>query len=201
MELSTLLNYSGREIVSSDFDFSNPDFLNINNWSVKKIGKTFDISWDHSDVIQKSPLYGDNAKAMKNDLIYLQMAKTWGKNSHCKRMQVGCLMVKDKSIISDGYNGSPTGFPNICEDKNMVTLPYVLHAEANAITKLAKSTQSSDGSTIYVTLSPCFECSKLIIQSGIKRVVFSEVYRKPESLPFLIEAGIELYKINQFDQI
>jgi dCMP deaminase len=201
MELSTLLNYSGREIVPSDFDFSNPDFLNINNWSVKKIGKTFDISWDHSDVIQKSPLYGDNIKAMKNDLIYLQMAKTWGKNSHCKRMQVGCLMVKDKSIISDGYNGSPTGFPNICEDENMVTLPYVLHAEANAITKLAKSTQSSDGSTIYVTLSPCFECSKLIIQSGIKRVVFSEVYRKPESLPFLIEAGIELYKINQFDQI
>jgi dCMP deaminase len=201
MELSTLSNYSGREIVSADFDFSNPDFLNIKNWSVKKIGKTFDVSWDHSDAIQKSPLYGENTKAMKNDLIYLQMANTWGKNSHCKRMQVGCLMVKDKSIISDGYNGSPTGFPNICEDENMVTLPYVLHAEANAITKLAKSTQSSDGSTIYVTLSPCFECSKLIIQSGIKRVVFSEVYRKPESLPFLIEAGIELYKINQFDQI
>jgi dCMP deaminase len=201
MELSTLSHYSGREIVSADFDFSNPDFLNINNWSVKKIGETFDISWDHSDAIQKSPLYGENTKAMKNDLIYLQMAKTWGKNSHCKRMQVGCLMVKDKSIISDGYNGSPTGFPNICESVDMVTLPYVLHAEANAITKLAKSTQSSDGSTIYVTLSPCFECSKLIIQSGIRRVVFSEVYRKPDSLPFLIEAGIELYKINQFDQI
>jgi dCMP deaminase len=201
MELSTLSHYSGREIVSEDFDFTNPDFLNINNWSVKKIGKTFEISWDHSDAIQKSPLYGENAKAMKNDLIYLQMANTWGKNSHCKRMQVGCLMVKDKSIISDGYNGSPTGFPNICEDENMITLPYVLHAEANAITKLAKSTQSSEGSTIYVTLSPCFECSKLIIQSGIKRVVFSEVYRKPDSLPFLIEAGIELYKINQFDQI
>ena len=201
MELSILSHHSGREIVSEDFDFSNPDFLSINNWSVKKIGKTFDISWDHSDAIQKSPLYGENAKAMKNDLIYLQMANTWGKNSHCKRMQVGCLMVKDKSIISDGYNGSPTGFPNICEDENMITLPYVLHAEANAITKLAKSTQSSEGSTIYVTLSPCFECSKLIIQSGIKRVVFSEVYRKPDSLPFLIEAGIELYKINQFDQI
>jgi dCMP deaminase len=201
MELSTLSHYSGREIVSADFDFANQDFLNINNWSVKKIGKTFDISWDHSDAIQKSPLYGENTKAMKNDLIYLQMAKTWGKNSHCKRMQVGCLMVKDKSIISDGYNGSPTGFPNICESEDMVTLPYVLHAEANAITKLAKSTQSSDGSTIYVTLSPCFECSKLIIQSGIRRVVFSEVYRKPDSLPFLIEAGIELYKINQFDQI
>jgi len=205
MELTTLSHYSGREIVSADFDFSNPDFLNINNWSVKKIGKTFDISWDHSDFIQKSPLYGDekgdNIKAMKNDLIYLQMAKIWGKNSHCKRMQVGCLMVKDKSIISDGYNGSPTGFPNICEDENNITLPYVLHAEANAITKLAKSTQSSDGSTIYVTLSPCFECSKLIIQSGIKRVVFSEVYRNPDSLPFLIDAGIELYKIKQFDQI
>jgi dCMP deaminase len=205
MELTTLSHYSGREIVSADFDFSNPDFLNINNWSVKKIGKTFDISWDHSDFIQKSPLYGDengdNIKAMKNDLIYLQMAKTWAKNSHCKRMQVGCLMVKDKSIISDGYNGSPTGFPNICEDDNNITLPYVLHAEANAITKLAKSTQSSDGSTIYVTLSPCFECSKLIIQSGIKRVVFSEVYRNPDSLPFLIDAGIELYKINRFDQI
>ena len=205
MELSILSHYSGREIVSADFDFSHPDFLNINNWSVKKIGKTFDISWDRSDVIQKSPLYadknGNNIKAMKNDLIYLQMAQTWAKNSHCKRMQVGCLIVNNKSIISDGYNGSPTGFPNICEDENMVTLPYVLHAEANAITKLAKRTQSSDGSTIYVTLSPCFECSKLIIQSGIKRVVFSEVYRKPESLPFLIEAGIELYKINQFNQI
>ena len=176
MELSTLLNRAGREIVSADFDFLNPDFLNVNNWSVKKIDHRFGISWDRSDTIKvHSPLYDDNVKAMKNDLIYLQMAKTWGKNSHCKRMQVGCLMVKDKSIISDGYNGSPTGFPNICEDENMVTLPYVLHAEANAITKLAKSTQSSDGSTIYVTLSPCFECSKLIIQSGIKRVVFSEV--------------------------
>jgi len=201
MELSELSVLSGREVVSKDFDFSNPNFLNINNWSVKKIGNTFDISWDHSDVMADSPLYAGNLKAMKNDLIYLQMSSTWGKNSHCKRMQVGCLMVKDKSIISDGYNGSPTGFPNICEDENMVTLPYVLHAEANAITKLAKSTQSSDGSTLYVTLSPCFECSKLIIQSGIKRVVFSGVYRKPESIPFLIEAGIELYRINQFDQI
>jgi dCMP deaminase len=201
MELSTLSHYSGKETVSADFDFSNPDFLNIKNWSVRKTENMFDISWDHSDAIKQSPLYGENTKMMKNDLIYLQMAKTWGKNSHCKRMQVGCLMVRDKSIISDGYNGSPTGFPNICENEDMVTLPYVLHAEANAITKLAKSTQSSDGSTIYVTLSPCFECSKLIIQSGIRRVVFSEVYRNPDSLPFLIEAGIELYKINQFDQI
>jgi dCMP deaminase len=201
MELNIISQYTGSKIVPSDFNFSDPEFLKINNWRVRKIGNDFEIAWDHSDILGKSPLYPDNPKALKNDLIYLQMASTWGKNSHCKRMQVGCLMVKDKSIISDGYNGSPTGFPNICEDADMVTLPYVLHAEANAITKLAKSTQSSDGSTIYVTLSPCFECSKLIIQSGIKRVVFSEVYRKPESLPFLIEAGIELYRINQFDQI
>ena len=129
------------------------------------------------------------------------MASVWGKNSHCQRMKVGCLMVKNKSIISDGYNGSPTGFPNICEDDTMSTLPYVLHAEANAITKLAKSTQSSDQSTLYVTLSPCYECSKLIIQAGITRVVFSELYRKPESLVFLFEAGIEIVKISNLNQI
>jgi dCMP deaminase len=205
MELTSL---SGKEIVQSGFDFTNPDFLSIKNWRVKKISHPvksthcYSIEWDNRSSIQTdSTTIHDNFKSIKNDLIYLQMAKSWSKNSHCKRMQVGCLMVKDKSIISDGYNGSPTGFPNICEDEDMTTLPYVLHAEANAITKLAKSTQSSDGSTIYVTLSPCFECSKLIIQSGIRRVVFSETYRKPDSIPFLIEAGIELVKINQFDQI
>ena len=111
-------------------------------------------------------------------------------------MKVGCLIVKDKSIISDGYNGSPTGFPNICENGDNITRPYVLHAEANAITKLAKGTQSSEGSSLYVTLSPCYECSKLIIQSGIKRVIFSEVYRKPESLSFLVEANIEIVKFS-----
>ena len=125
------------------------------------------------------------------------MSNVWAKNSYCKRMQVGCLIVKDKSIISDGYNGSPTGFPNICESEDNITLPYILHAEANAITKLAKSTQGSGGSTLYVTLSPCFECSKLIIQSGIKRVIFTEVYRKPESISFLAEAGIEILKISK----
>lgn len=178
--------------------------ININNWRIfkNKTGGVSRIFWDNSEKLDLDNLtIHDNIKSLKNDLIYLQMASVWGKNSHCKRMQVGCLMVKDKSIISDGYNGSPTGFPNVCEDENMITLPYVLHAEANAITKLAKSTQSSDGSTIYVTLSPCFECSKLIIQSGIKRVVFSEVYRKPESLAFLFEAGIEVVKISKLSQI
>lgn len=138
-------------------------------------------------------------KTLKTDLVYLKMAEIWGTNSHCKRMQVGCLIVKNKSIISDGYNGSPSGFPNPCEDEKNVTLPYVLHAEANAITKLAKSTNSSDGSTVYITASPCFECSKLIIQSGIKRVVFKDVYRKTESLGFLYEAGIEIVRIGEIN--
>ena len=111
-------------------------------------------------------------------------------------MKVGCLVVKDKSIISDGYNGSPSGFPNICESEEMVTLPYVLHAEANAITKLAKSTQSSIEATMYVTLSPCFECAKLIIQSGIKRIVFCDVYRNTDPLIFLSEGGIEITRIS-----
>lgn len=138
-------------------------------------------------------------KTLKTDLIYLKMSEMWGTNSHCKRTQVGCLVVKNKSIISDGYNGSPSGFPNQCEDENNVTLPYVLHAETNAITKLAKSTNSSDGATIYVTLSPCFECSKLIIQSGIKRVVFKELYRKTDSIKFLYEAGIEIVRIKEIE--
>jgi dCMP deaminase len=180
---------------ADNLEFLNPEFFSENErWRIiPSDGKGYSVLAGENIFL--------NEKERRMDGIYLEMARSWGKNSHCKRAQVGCLMVKNKSIISDGYNGSPTGFPNICEDENMATLPYVLHAEANAITKLAKSTQSSDGSTIYVTLSPCFECSKLIIQSGIKRVVFSEVYRKPDSLPFLIEAGIELYKINQFDQI
>lgn len=196
----------GNQVLPADFNFTSEEFLSLENWRIKKIQHptknthSYQLHWDRNEKISSSSIH-ENYKSFKNDIIYLQMAKSWSKNSHCNRMKVGCLMVKDKSIISDGYNGSPTGFPNICEDSDMVTLPYVLHAEANAITKLAKSTQSSDGSTIYVTLSPCFECSKLIIQSGIKRVVFSETYRKPDSIPFLIEAGIELVKINQFDHI
>ena len=137
-------------------------------------------------------------KILDKDIIYLRMAEIWSERSHCKRSQVGCLIVKDKSIISDGYNGSPYGFPNVCEDNDNNTLPYVLHAEANAITKLAKSTLSSDSSTIYVTLSPCFECSKLIIQAGVKRLVIKDLYRKIESIPLLLEAGVEITRIGNY---
>lgn len=180
-------------------DLRNNTFFNASNWSAYVHSETVFAKLDDSTFLDSEvPTIHDSLKSLKMDLIYLRMAKTWGENSHSKRMQVGCLMVKDRSIISDGYNGSPSGFPNVCEDENGVTLPYVLHAEANAITKLAKSTQSSEGSTLYVTLSPCFECSKLIIQSRIKRVVFSDLYRKTDSLPFLLEAGVELVRISNF---
>ena len=131
----------------------------------------------------------------KKDLLdrrYLRMATIWAENSYCKRRQVGALIVKDKMIISDGYNGTPSGFENVCEDDNNVTKPYVLHAEANAITKIARSHNSSDGATLYVTDSPCIECAKLIIQAGIKRVVYSKKYRLDDGLNLLRRAGIEL---------
>lgn len=131
-------------------------------------------------------------KQNKVDRLYLKMAKVWAENSHCKRSQVGCLIVSNRQIISDGYNGTPSGFPNNCEDCDNNTLPTVLHAEANAITKIAKSTNSAEGSTLYVTLSPCFDCAKLIIQAGIKRIVYSEVYRKTDSFKLFEEAGIEI---------
>lgn len=130
------------------------------------------------------------------DQRYLQMADTWSQNSYCKRRQVGALLVKDKMIISDGYNGTPSGFENICEDENDQTKPYVLHAEANAITKVAKSGNSSDGATLYVTSSPCLECSKLIIQAGIKRVVFTESYRLEDGINLLKRANIEVKQVN-----
>ena len=126
------------------------------------------------------------------DERYLRMAKIWAENSYCERRKVGAIIVKDKMIISDGFNGTPSGFENICEDENKMTKPYVLHAEANAITKVAKSNNSSKGATLYVTTSPCMECSKLIIQSGIKRVVFDEKYRITDGLDILERAGIEL---------
>jgi len=129
------------------------------------------------------------------DRRYLEMAKIWGGNSYCKRRQVGALIVKGKMIISDGYNGTPSGFENNCEDENNITKPYVLHAEANAITKVAKSNNSSEGATLYVTTSPCMECSKLIIQSGIRRVVFSEKYHQDDGLKLLERAGIEIVHI------
>lgn len=123
------------------------------------------------------------------------MAGVWAENSRCTRNKVGCLIVNNRTIISDGYNGTPSGFPNVCEDCNNKTLPIVLHAEANAITKLARSTNSAEGSTLYVTLSPCFDCAKLIIQAGIKRIVYSETYRITDSFKLFEEAGIEIKQL------
>ena len=130
-------------------------------------------------------------KQRQLDNRYLRMAHIWSENSYCKRRKVGALVVKDKTIISDGYNGTPSGFENVCEDENNVTKPYVLHAEDNAITKLARSTNSGEGATLYVTASPCIECAKLIIQAGIKRVVYGEKYRLDDGLRLLQRAGIE----------
>ena len=135
------------------------------------------------------------SKQTKLVLRYLRMARIWAENSYCKRRQVGALVVKDKMIISDGYNGTPSGFENVCEDNN-VTKPYVLHAEANAITKLARSSNNSEGSTLYVTASPCVECAKLIIQSGIKRVVYAEKYRLDDGIKLMQRAGIKVEYLN-----
>ena len=138
-------------------------------------------------------------KTEKQELLdyrYLRMARVWAENSYCKRRRVGALVVKEKMIISDGYNGTPSGFENICEDENGITKPYVLHAEANAITKLARSGNNSDGSTLYVTASPCIECAKLIIRAGIKRVVYGEKYRLTEGIDLLRRANIEVEYLN-----
>lgn len=135
-------------------------------------------------------------KQVKLDKRYLRMAAIWAENSYCQRRKVGALIVKNKMIISDGYNGTPSGFENICEDENNVTKPYVLHAEANAITKIARSNNSSDGATLYITDSPCIECAKLIIQSGIKRVVYSKKYRLDDGLNLLRKANIEVEYID-----
>ncbi len=134
-------------------------------------------------------------KQRKYDVAYLRIAREWGKLSYCKRRQVGAIIVKDNMIISDGYNGTPTGFDNFCEDENGYTKWYVLHAEANAITKVASSTQSSEGSTLYVTLSPCTDCSKLIHQAKIKRVVYWEKYKDTSGIEFLEKAGIEVCQV------
>ncbi|HAF29083.1 MAG TPA: CMP deaminase [Bacteroidales bacterium] len=140
-------------------------------------------------------LHPYNEKQAEYDKRYLEMAQIWAKNSYCKRRQVGALIVKEKMIISDGYNGTPSGFENVCEDDDFNTKPYVLHAEANAITKVAKSNNSSEDATLYVTTSPCLECSKLIIQAGIKRVVFSNKYRVEDGLRLLERAKIEIKHI------
>ena len=141
-----------------------------------------------------------NQKQFLLDKRYLKMASIWAQNSYCKRRQVGALLVKDKMIISDGYNGTPSGFENVCEDENNKTKPYVLHAEANAITKVEKSGNSSEGATLYVTTSPCLECSKLIIQAGIKRVVFSVSYRVNDGINLLKRANIEVVNIDITDR-
>ncbi len=132
------------------------------------------------------------SKQEKYDRAYLRMAQEWGQLSYCKRKQVGALIVKNRMIISDGYNGTPTGFENFCEDDEGVTKWYVLHAEANAILKVASSTQSCEGATLYITLSPCRECSKLIHQSGIKRVVYQKAYKDNSGLQFLERAGVAI---------
>ena len=132
----------------------------------------------------------------KFDEKYIAMAQIWASNSYCRRRQVGALIVKDRMIISDGYNGTPSGFENICEDENGVTKAYVLHAEANAISKVAKSGNSSEGATLYVTASPCIECSKLIIQAGIKRVVYKDEYRLTDGIDLLRRAGVEVEKVD-----
>jgi dCMP deaminase len=137
------------------------------------------------------------AKKLKYDKAYLRIAKEWGQLSYCKRKQVGAIIVKDRMIISDGYNGTPSGFENCCEDETNLTKWYVLHAEANAILKVARSTQSCENATLYITLSPCKDCSKLIHQSGIKRVVYSEEYKDNSGVDFLIKAGVEVECINE----
>ncbi len=133
-----------------------------------------------------------NEKQLILDKRYMRMARIWAENSYCERRKVGALLVKNKMIISDGYNGTPSGFENKCEDENNVSKSYVLHAEANAITKIARSHNSSDGATLYVTASPCIECSKLIIQAGIKRVIYGEMYRIMDGVELLQRAGIEV---------
>ena len=133
------------------------------------------------------------------DKRYLRMADIWAENSYCVRRKVGAILVKDQMIISDGYNGTPSGFENVCEDESGLTKPYVLHAEANAITKVARSNNSSDGSTLYITASPCVECAKLIIQAGIKRVVFKEIYRITDGIDLLKRAGVECVHIPSLD--
>ena len=140
----------------------------------------------------KNTMIEKDIKQRNVDIRYLKMAKIWAENSYCKRRQVGALIVKDQMIISDGYNGTPSGFENICEDENDRTKPYVLHAEANAITKVAASNNNSKGATIYITSSPCIECAKLIIQAGIRRVVFSEKYHTEEGVNLLERANIKI---------
>lgn len=144
-------------------------------------------------------LEGYYMKTLKYDKAYLRIASEWSKLSYCKRKQVGAIIVKDRMIISDGYNGTPSGFENCCEDENNLTKWYVLHAEANAVLKVARSTQSCDGATLYITFSPCKDCSKLIHQSGIKRLVYHKLYKDSEGIEFLQKAGVEVVCVPDLD--
>lgn len=152
--------------------------------------------------MRKDSIISMNTEIVKQENLdkrYLRMSTIWAENSYCTRRKVGAIIVKDQMIISDGYNGTPSGFENICEDNTGTTKPYVLHAEANAITKVARSNNSSDGATLYVTASPCVECAKLIIQAGIKRVVFNELYRITDGIDLLKRANIECVHIENID--
>ena len=140
------------------------------------------------------------SKQFKYDKAYLRLAESWAQLSHCNRKQVGAIIVKDEIIISDGFNGTPAGFDNCCEDENGLTHWYVLHAEANAILKVAKSTNNCKGATLYLTHSPCRDCAKLVLQSGIKRVVYKEAYKDPAGIDFLRNAGLEMVHINDIDE-
>ncbi len=169
----------------------------VSNTSDSNIVPVRSRPWAQSSTRMSEQQKNNGEKQLAMDRRYLKMARIWASNSYCKRKKVGALLVKDKMIISDGYNGTPSGFENECEDGNDTTKSYVLHAEANAITKVAKSNNSSDGSTLYVTTSPCMECSKLIIQSGITRVVFQEKYRITDGLDLLERAGVALVHLSE----
>ena len=164
--------------------------------SKKSLRKTKNRMYNLDITQNKRYMETSEEKQLLLDKRYIRMAQIWAENSYCNRRKVGALIVKDKMIISDGYNGTPAGFENVCEDENGLTKPYVLHAEANAITKIACSSNSSKGATMYVTTSPCIECAKLIIQAGIKRVIYSEKYRLEDGLDLLRKANIEVVYIN-----
>ena len=171
----------------------------VSNTSDSNIVPVRSRLWAQSSIQMSEQTTFNGKKQLAIDKRYLRMARIWASNSYCKRRQVGALLVKDKMIISDGYNGTPSGFENECEDDQDTTKTYVLHAEANAITKVAKSNNSSEGSTLYITTSPCMECSKLIIQSGIIRVVYQEKYRITDGLDLLERAKIELVHLPEID--
>lgn len=196
MSRSEMADYLGcsmnklKRILSGNYSGTVSDFINI----LLKVNVSPNINFKNINDVMEA-----NNKQRKVDELYMRMAFTWAENSYCKRRQVGALIVKDNSIISDGYNGTPSGFPNVCEDCNNTTYPYVLHAEANAITKLARSSQNCEGATIYITSSPCVECAKLIIQAGIKRVVYGEEYRSKDGIKLLEMAGIEIAEIKKPD--